>query len=83
MRLQRVESLRIDTTKPWKTETALNRNGLELLFCPLTLDTTEVRKRVGVFCFLVKFPLQEAKIMMLDTKACHIPAETWLPSLHG
>lgn len=83
MRLQRVESLRIDTTKSWETETALNRNGIELSFCPLILDPTEVRKKVGFFCFLVKFPLQEAKIMMLDTKACHIPAETWLPSLHG
>lgn len=79
MRLLWVKRLRINTTKPWETKTA----GVELSFCPLILDTTEVRKKVGVFYFLVKFHLQEAKIVMLDTKACHIPAETWLPSLHG
>lgn len=76
MRLQRVGSLKTDTTKPWETETA----GTELSFCPMLLDSTEVRKKFGIFCFLVKFHLQEAKIVMLGTKACHIPAETWLPA---
>lgn len=38
-------------------------------------------RKVVYFRVLVEFHLQEAKMMTLDPKACHIPAEAWLPSL--